>query len=316
MRLLNSLFNLLHFNRKNWKPISLCVVAATIFWFFNALNKNYTTTINFPLRFDYDARNYIPVKPLQDELRLNVTGMGWDIFRRTMGLREQPLVIPLDRPSSIKKIVGSGSNLPALLAGQLEALQINFVVNDTVYIDFEPKGRRWLSLSSDSIPDYIHQDFGIVGPINISPDSILLEGPLKVITTLPEPYSLPIEAVEIDEDFDEEIQVNVPNSNFITSFPSHVRVSFSVERFVEMTDTVRLELTNIPQNAQPKINVAKLPATIRIQQSMVQSFPWDSLRAVVDLKAFNKGNIKVRPKLVGLPLSAELVNIDTIRIIY
>lgn len=314
--MLNSLFNLLHFNRKNWRPISLCVLAATIFWFFNALNKNYTTTISFPLRFDYDDRNYIPVKPLQDELRLNVTGMGWDIFRKTIGLREQPLVIPLDRPSTIKKIVGSGSTLPALLASQLETLQINFVVNDTLYIDFEPKGRRWLSLSSDSVPGYIHRDFGIVGPINISPDSLLLEGPLKMITALPEPYSLTIAVSEIDEDFDEEIRVNVPGRNFITMFPSRVRLSFSVERFVEMTDTVRLELTNIPRNAQPKMEVAKLPATIRIQQSMVQSFPWDSLRAVVDLKAFSKGNIKVRPTLVGLPLHAELVKIDTIRITY
>lgn len=312
--MLNSLFNILHFNRKNWRAISLCVLAATIFWFFNALNKNYTTTINFPLRFDYDARNYIPIKPLEDELRINVSGMGWDIFRRTIGLREQPLVIPLDRPSTVKKIVGS--TLPALFSSQLEAFQINFVVSDTVYIDIQPKGRRWLSISSDSIANKIHPEFGIIGLISIKPDSVLIDGPLNMISELKEPYPIQLESTSIDDDFNEEVEVNVPHSNLITRTPLMVRVSFNVEKFVEVTDTVKLELTNIPKDAQPKMDIAKLPATLRLQESKVEKFPWDSLRAVVDLRTFNKGNIKVRPELIGLPEYAEVIKIDTIRIIY
>jgi hypothetical protein len=129
MRLLNSIINLLHFNQKNWKAVSLCVLAAAIFWFFNALNKNYTTTISFPLQFDFDRQDYMPVRPLEEELRINVTGMGWDIFRRTVGLRKSPLSIPLEHPETVKKIVGS--TLPAFFSTQLEAFQINFVANDT-----------------------------------------------------------------------------------------------------------------------------------------------------------------------------------------
>lgn len=314
MKLLNSLFGLLQFNRRNWRAISLCILAATIFWVFNALNKNYTTTISFPVQFDYDSRHYIPVKPLQDELRINVSGMGWDIFRRTIGLREQPLTIPLERPSAVKKIVGS--TLPALFSSQIEALQINFIVNDTVYIDFQPRRRRWITLSVDSVPKSIHPEFGIIGSIAISPDSIRLDGPQNMITSIKEPFPLNLNTSQIDEDFDDEVQVIFPNDDFITKVPSQVSVSFNVERFVEITDTVKLELTNIPKDANPKMDIARLPATIRLQQSKAESLKWDSLKAVVDLKSFNKGVIKVRPDVLGLPLYAELVKIDTIRIIY
>jgi hypothetical protein len=124
MRLLNSIINLLHFNQKNWKAVSLCIFAAAIFWFFNALNKNYTTTISFPLQFEFDRQDYMPVRALEEELRINVTGMGWDIFRRTVGLRKLPLSIPLEHPETVKKIVGS--TLPAFFSSQLEAFQINF----------------------------------------------------------------------------------------------------------------------------------------------------------------------------------------------
>lgn len=314
MKLLNSLLGLLQFNRRNWRAISLCILAATIFWVFNALNKNYTTTISFPVQFDYDSRHYIPVAPLQDELRINVSGMGWDIFRRTIGLREQPLTIPLERPSAVKKIVGS--TLPALFSSQIEALHINFIVNDTVYIDFQPRRRRWITLSADSVQRFIHPEFGIVGSVAITPDSIRLDGPLNMITSIKEPFPLNLNVSQVDENYNEEVQVIFPNDDFITKIPSQVSVSFSVERFVEVTDTVKLELTNIPKDANPKMDIARLPATIRLQQSKAESLEWDSLKAVVDLKSFNKGVIKVRPEIHGLPLYAELIKIDTIRIVY
>src|SRR6187431_968935 len=117
MSFLRSIFNLLRFNRKNWKAVVLCVFAATIFWFFNALNKNYTTNITFPLAFDYNSENYVAIRPLPEAVRINVTGMGWDLFRRSLGLKIPPLVIPLERPSQINRIVGS--TLPALFANQL-----------------------------------------------------------------------------------------------------------------------------------------------------------------------------------------------------
>lgn len=314
MRLFNSIVNLLHFNQKNWKAVTLCILAAAIFWFFNALNKNYTTTISFPLEFDFDREDYMPVRPLEEELRINVTGMGWDIFRRTVGLRKSPLTIPLEHPETVKKIVGS--TLPAFFSTQLEAFQINFVANDTVYIDVQPKGKRWITLSADSVYTLVNEDYEVVGDILIRPDSILVEGPVEMISKIKEPYTIQLNSESIDEDYNEEIEVGISNRNLITLTPEEVQVSFDVERFVQVTDTVKLDLINIPSSAQPKMDIQKLPATIRLRQDLVSSFPWDSVRAVVDLQSFNKGRIKVRPDLIGLPEYAELIKIDSIRIVY
>jgi len=314
MRLLNSIVNLLHFNQKNWKAVTLCILAAAIFWFFNALNKNYTTTIRFPLEFDFDREDYMPVRPLEEELRINVTGMGWDIFRRTVGLRKNPLTIPLEHPETVKKIVGS--TLPAFFSTQLEAFQINFVANDTVYIDVQPRGKRWITLSADSIYTLVNKDYEVVGDILIRPDSILIQGPVEMISKIKEPYTILLNSKNIDEDYNEEIEVDIASGNLITLVPEEIHVSFDVERFVHVTDTVKLELINIPSSAQPKMDIQKLPATIRLRQDLASSFPWDSVKAVVDLKTFNKGRIKVRPDLIGLPDYAELIKIDSIRIVY
>src|SRR5436190_17094022 len=104
MSVINSIFNLLRFNRKNWKAVVLCGFAATVFWFFNALNKNYTTNINFPIAFEFNQDNYVAVRPLPQVVRVNVTGMGWSLFRKSVGLNVPPLVVPLERPAETKKI--------------------------------------------------------------------------------------------------------------------------------------------------------------------------------------------------------------------
>ena len=140
MSFIQSIFNLLRFNSRNWKAVGLCIFAATVFWFFNALNKNYTTNINLPLVFDFDRERYIPIRPLPEVVRFNVTGVGWNLFRRSVGLKFPPLVVPLPQPSDVKKIVGS--TLPALVSNQPEGFAINFVLTDTLHVAIARKKKK------------------------------------------------------------------------------------------------------------------------------------------------------------------------------
>jgi hypothetical protein len=314
MRFLRSIFNLLRFNRKNWKAIALCFFAATIFWFFNALNKSYTTNISFPLEFEYSHENYVPIKSLPKEVRINVSGIGWNLFRRSSGIKVPPLSIPLDRPSEVKKIVGS--TLPGFFSSQLEGLEINFVITDTLYLNIQPKAGRWLRVSLDSIQKNLDKNYGIAGKVKMVPESVFVEGPMNLVTKLQEPASLKIKTQNIDEDFRQDIQVELSDNDLIQTNPSTVFVSFAVEKFVRVTDSVRLQLINIPAKSRPWIEREKIPCTFSIRESMIDSFRPDSLRAVLDLQGFKRGEIKLVPKLEGLPPNSRVIRVDTIRITF
>ncbi|HEX7016150.1 MAG TPA: hypothetical protein VF191_11635 [Cyclobacteriaceae bacterium] len=314
MRFVNSIFRLLHVNKKNWKAIALCVLAATIFWFLDSLNDNYTANVNFPLKFEYEDTAYIPVDPLPDHLTINVSGMGWDLFRRSAGLRVSPLVIPLERPATVRKIVGS--TLPALLSDQVVGLEINFVVDDTIYVNIEPRDRKWLTLRIDSIERFIRPGYGLASAIRIQPDSVLANGPQSRISELKRSLPLLLEQTNIDEDYDEEVEVMVPGEPLITFRPPSVSVSFRVEEYVEVTDSVRLVLVNLPESAKPDLQIEKLPVTLRIRRSQADNLEWDSLRAVVNLKGFKGGRISAEPEVNGLPGGAKVINIDSVHITY
>ncbi len=301
---------MLRLDRKNWKAVVLCLFAATVFWFFNALNKNYTTNITFPVKFDYDQENYIPIHPLPQIVRVNVTGIGWDLFRRSLGLKIPPLVIPLERPVEVKKIVGS--TLPPLFANQLERLQINFVLTDTLHVAIEPKGRKWISLAVDTPSILFKTGYIMTSKPAITPDSIFIEGPWKLVKSISEPLYLKIPQRNIDENFHNEVEVQFVNSELIRRNPPTVHVNFEVDLLRQMTDSIRLVLVNLPKGAKPSLGIRRLPCTFAIPQRAMNSYHRDSIKAIVDLQNFSRGVKRVQPVLQGLPPYAKVIKVDSV----
>lgn len=312
MSFFNSIFNILRFNKKNWKAVVLCIFTATIFWFFNALNKNYTTTISFPLAFDYDHTGFIPIRPLPQAVRINVTGLGWNLFRRSTGVKVPPLVIPLERPADVKKIVGS--TLPAFFANQLGGFQINFVITDTLHLAIEPRGKRKVQLKLDIPPRFFRKGYTLISPIEIVPDSVSLEGPIKLINGLSDPVYLKIPQRNFDENFMELVDVKFLNDGLIAREPPAVEVSFQVDKLTEIEDSVRIEVINAPKHAWPFIERKKLPCKIAVPETMLNFYNADSVCAVVNLKNFKKGEKKVLPSLRGLPPYTQIIKLDSISI--
>jgi hypothetical protein len=310
MSFFNSIFNILRFNKKNWKAVVLCIFTATVFWFFNALNKEYTTTISFPLEFDFNRDRYIPVKPLPQDVRINVTGIGWNLFRRSARVKVPPLVIPLDKPTDVRKIVGS--TLPVFFANQLSDFQINFVITDTLMLAIEPKARRKVSLELYDPGSLFQTGYALISPIHIIPDSIIIEGPERSVLSLEEPVNLRLSQRNIDGNFTETVSVEIPDGSLIKRDPPAVEVSFQVDKLIEVTDSVMLELINVPDQTRPFIQSKKMPIKIAVPQSMLNFYDADSVKAVVDLSNFTRGSIKVRPVVKGLPPFSQIISLDSV----
>ena len=312
MSFVRSIFNFLRFNKKNWKAVVLCIFAATVFWFFNALNKNYSTNINFALAFEYDQDRFIPMKSLPSTVRMNVTGSGWDLFRRSLGFKVPPLVIPLESPAEVHKIVGT--TLPAIFAGQLERLTINFIITDTVRIQIDEKVRKKFNVKIDSVQQYLHPDFGLVNEPRLNPDTVWLEGPRDVVSELPQTLLLSLPQTEIRRDYNEDLELPLTQRNLITRNPQKINVSFEVEKFVQVEKQIKLRFINIPTRLKQGGAFKEIFCTYRLPASISKTFTGDSLEAVVDLKNKPKGTYKLVPLVIGLPEDAIVIKTDTVLI--
>lgn len=293
--------------------MGLCIFAATIFWFFNALNKNYSATISFPLQFDYDQKRYMSVKELPGEVQINVSGMGWDLFRRSFGLKVPSLVIPLERPADVKKIVGS--TLSPVFSSQLEGVQINFVLTDTLFIAIDYIAQRHLAVHIDSVIKNLRPGYMITSPVTIDPDTIQLEGPQSRLNEFDKVVSLPFIPKNIDENFNETIDIIIPNGELIKKNPEQLRVKFTVDKIARVRDSVLLEVINLPPRWKSKLDISTINIEIELpqQQSSIDSL---ALHAILDLKNLTRGRHKLTPTIHGLPTYARLVAIDTVTVTY
>ena len=309
MGLISSIFNVLRFNRRNWRAVLLCIVAATVFWFFNALNKSYSANLNFPLTFEYDEETYVPVSPLPQTVRLNVSGLGWDLFRRSLGVKVPALKIPLENPSDVRKIVGS--TLPGYFSSQLEGLQINYVLTDTLLLQIDQRVKRDIALSIPQVETYVRNGFMLSSEVVIQPTRVRLEGPGVVVRKLPDTLALSLPSRNLDSPFSDDVEVVIEGDQ-VTVAPPVVRISFSVDREVIVNDTVMLHIINIPKEIRSSIIMDEVKCTYALPSGIGDSFDRNTILAEIDLTGLQKGRNRLVPKVTGLPDYARLIRIDTV----
>jgi hypothetical protein len=308
------IINLFHFNRTNWKAVTLCLLTALVFWFFNALNKDYSTNLRFAVNFQFDQERYVPVEPLPKAVFMNVSGNGWDLLRKSLGVNLPDMNISLERPTEVKKIVGS--TLPALLAGQLGNLQINHVVTDTLYLSLDPREKRRIKVAVDPANFAFASGFGRLSPIVVLPDSISLEGPKSVLDQLPDSVLLELNEEEIKSDFREEVEVKVWREDLLKRTPESVEVIFEVVEWIDVNKTVRLVVENVPGNARLNLVKDSVQCLIQVPRNQLEDFneAMGQQVAVLDLKGVKKGEKRLLPRIQGLPVNTRLIQVDSVSV--
>jgi hypothetical protein len=303
--------NIFRFDRTNWKAVALCLVAATVFWFFNALNKEHTATISYPIEFQYDQAKFIPVKSLPSKVGLNLTGSGWDLLRKSLGFKVTPLQFSLEKPAETKKIPPA-TVLP-LAAVQLGQIKVNHVASDTLLISIEPKSTRNIKLAINPGHLRFELGYGISGPLTISPDSVMIEGPLSLIQEFPDSLVLAFPPGRISQDVKTEVDLSAPNDALMIK-PLTATVQFEVSELEDITRSVKvIILPAAPYRYQSSADslTVKLRLPGKLKGSLTNAF---GFVAVVDLRALDPGVSKVAPSIKGIPDFAQLLFVDSITI--
>lgn len=308
MNFIHALISLLRFDRTNWTALALCVFAAGVFWIFNALNKNYSTNLSLPLHLTFDETKYAPSAEIPVKLTVNVNGNGWELLRKSLD-QESGIRIPLEHPTEVHRI--TGSSLAPQVIGQLGALQLNFVVLDTLHLAIEERVTRTVKIKADISNVTYRGNMGRVSEISIRPDSILLEGPASLLAALPDTLTLLVPRRLVGASYREELEVALKKSEFIRRDPPIVEVRFEVGPMAHVT--VRLPLPH-PQ-AGLVVNRDSINLTVMLPQRDVVRVTSDSsaLSATLPPLALQKGDsVKTIPAISGLPPFAALEQVDTV----
>ncbi|WP_246000802.1 YbbR-like domain-containing protein [Pontibacter diazotrophicus] len=286
--------------KQYWRIVLLCFVAASTFWLLNALNKSYSTQTSYPIRFVYDQRRLIPITPLPEEVNINVTGTGWKLLRKTLRLELQPAEIYIRSVPRNNYLLGSA--LRPALVNALDGLQLNFVVTDTVYFNFDARVSERIPLRLAPNQTLTDENHVVVGPVRITPDSVTFTGPSSLIDSLPNPFTLRLPE---DEELTETSRITVPidynYESLINASVEEAEVAVTVKTLVQQERQLTPELINVPEGVRVSVRPPLAMVRYQVLQDSVPLLNRNLFRVILDYSKLNPQDSTIVPELVQKP---------------
>ena len=171
-----------------YRAVAACLLAASVFWQMNALNKTYSTRLSCPLVWRYDTAHYVSLRPLPPSVPVVVTGQGWRLLRANLGLGLHPAELrPVPYPGTRYL---SASTWQRSLQTALEGLQVDEWASDTLRLTFDRYATRRLPLVLAAPDPGRAPAYAAL----FEPANLVFRGPASVLDRLPSPYPVVLPA--------------------------------------------------------------------------------------------------------------------------
>ncbi|WP_205500638.1 hypothetical protein [Rufibacter psychrotolerans] len=229
----------------------LCFLTAGTFWLLNALNKSYTTQVTYPIVFKYNPGDLVPVKPLPEEVVINVTGKGWKLLRKNLHVNVKPAELTIRGLPRVKQLPGQA--LRPAISNVLDGLSLNFVVTDSISFDFDRLVTRKFPLAIDTTKVKVEPGFAFVGPVKILPDSVTFTGPELILKQFPHPFLLSLPAGNLRGPFKADVPLTHDYTSLVQADVSEAEVQFGVVALERKELAVQPVLQNFPPGYQLRL---------------------------------------------------------------
>ena len=296
----------------NWTVILLCFSTAATFWFFNALNKIYTTRINYPVSLVYNMDSLVAIKDPPEEIPINVTGGGWQLLKRTISGNAEPVIITPDNP--VQTQFFTATNLLPIFSSQLTDLNINYIAIDTIFFKIEPYVNKRLLIKLDSTSIQLRENFFITSELSVEPDSVNFHGPVSLINKLPEVFMVSLSDKNIDDRFDEELSLDLFSPTLIKKSPEVIHIRFDVEEYIEQNITLDVEMVNFPYDSTIYIQPNSTGASYKVQKSFRNEIKKDNFLIIADLNNMHSTDSTITLEIMDLPYYVKDIDLADYRV--
>ena len=280
--------------------VVLCVAAATTFWVLNALNKdNYSTIVDYPVQWEYDQKNYIPVKSLPNSIQIEISGNGWDLLRKYFNISGTPYLIQLNSPAEKKYLLSA--DLKRSLGEFITPTQLQNVLGDTIHYQIDRIVTKTLRPVLDTLGYSLDKNIALDGKVNFIPDQLEVTGPSSVLEAFEGKYPVALNASKINSNFAGKVPLRVDErlAKLVQLKQKEIQVSFSVLTYLEGNKRLKIKKINFP-NTVSLTNEELVPVlSYLIEEANLPQLKDLKFEAILDYRKRNRADstlqIEVNP---------------------
>jgi len=297
----------------------VCLLIATVLWFLNALSKDYSTSIYYPVKYVDTPKNLFLANVPPKNLELKVQAHGFTLLRHKLNLSFSPIVLNVSNiiQNSLPDDDGYNINTDNLL-GRIS----DQVSNEITITDIQPE---FLLIKLDSLKtknvevkpaielDFETQ-FNLKEPVLISPKEVEITGPAAILDTIVFLRTKPASFLKLDADVERNMDIIHPVNTAVK--PEQVLLKISVEKFTEKEIMVPVKVLNMPDSTKIKLFPAEVQVSFLVGLSQFGEITSDDFDLVVDLNKTESATEKLSVEILSKPSFVQTVKIVPVSIEY
>ena len=282
----------------NLKVVVLCVVTATTFWLLNALNKdNYTTVVDQPILIQFDEEEYMAVKGLPNEVKIEINGNGWDRLKKHLGVSQDPLEITLEDPSHQPYLVTE--EITQQMSEHISTTNLVSIVQDTLFFSIDKIVSKKIQIVPDTLPNTLAENHDFASPISIDPEYVTVRGPISIIEQLDGKLLVQLGENNIKNHYSKllPLELDKTKKDFLTLDEETVQISFQVVAFIEKTLKLDVKKLYFPANVDIEGDVQSVTLQFLVDERKQNDLESLNLSAILNYNNRNREDSSIAVSL-------------------
>jgi hypothetical protein len=236
--------------RNNAVTYGICLAVAATLWFLNALNKEYTTELTYPVKYGDLPAGKILVSDVPREITLEVRARGFALLRHRLATSFLPIVFNIHgdvlRGRDLLERNIEADEIRERVSAQFNSdIQILRVKPEEIRFQFSRLSTRKVPVIPD-VSYTLRPQHILKREITVTPDSVTVEGPPAITDTLRALRARPLSLENLARSVTRGVSlVEIPGARPTIS---EVKISIEVEQSTEAKRVIPIIARNLPGN--------------------------------------------------------------------
>lgn len=230
----------------------ICVIIATILWFLNALNKDYTAVISYPVKYVNLPQGKHLITELPSTLSLEVRAKGFALLGHRISTSFLPITFNVNTYSNhllekdeVFEYALNTNEIKDKISNQLNT-EIKLLDITPATIDFKFAQSVEKMVAIRPVVHYTLKRQYILNQITATPDSVLISGPATIIDTLQYIPTKTLRLKDLGKSVNKEVELSTLQGCTVDDIT--VKLDLQVEQFTETKKSVKLQALHVPDS--------------------------------------------------------------------
>lgn len=287
---------------RNIITYGVCVAIATVLWFLNVLNKEYTTKISYPVIYtDFPEGKFLVSDPPR-QISLEIKANGFTLLAYRLRTSFRPIAVNINNYSkyslennNVFKYSLNLNDAKDKIGSQLRSgIKLLSIQPAKVDFTFSPAVSKKIAVRP--VVHYtLKQQHILTNGILCTPDSIPVSGPTQIMDTLQYICTEPWDAGEIRKPRTQTVALRPVQG--IQFDNTNIKIELEPERCTEANRTIPIKVLNLPRSLEIRLFPGSVEVTYEIGLSRYDSVNDSDFTFTVDYKNVPDG--------AYLPVKAE-----------